>query len=158
MMYRRAPFLIALLLGLVLTLPTLSIAEEISFETTPLSIITSDGNRHDFTVEIAATQAQRARGLMFREELAADQGMLFDYQRDLQASMWMKNTLIPLDMLFIDRNGIIKNLRERTVPHSLEPVQAKSRVRGVLELAGGTVSRLGIRPGDRVLHPIFGSP
>ncbi len=92
---------------------------------------------------------------MFRRSLPADGGMLFDFGRDQPVSMWMKNTLIPLDMLFIDRRGVIVNLHQRAVPHSLVPISSAGRVRAVLELNGGTVGRLKIKPGDRVLHPMF---
>jgi len=157
-MYRRLFLYAALSLGLLGAAPAVALAQDVTFPVSSLTIVTSDGAEHEFTVEVASDDYQRARGLMFRDSLAADHGMLFDYKRDIQASMWMKNTLIPLDMLFIDRTGIVKNLKERARPHSLEPISAKGFVRGVLELPGGTVSRLGIKPGDRILHPIFSSP
>ena len=93
---------------------------------------------------------------MFRQSLAPDAGMLFDFNAPSPVSMWMKNTFVPLDMLFVDAGGHIVNIGERTVPGSLEPVTAAAPVRAVLELNGGTAARLGIRPGDRVLFPIFG--
>ena len=94
---------------------------------------------------------------MFRENLAADAGMLFDFGSSEKVAMWMKNTLIPLDMLFIKPGGIIANIASGTTPLSLAPVPSNGPVRGVLELKAGTAARLGIRPGDRVLHPIFGN-
>lgn len=118
-------------------------------------VVLSGGAKYAFKVEVAVTPAQRRRGLMFRRELAADAGMLFDFPELTPVSFWMKNTLIPLDMLFIDSEGRILNIRERAVPLSLAPVRSAGPVRAVLEVNGGTVSRLGIRPGDRVLHPIF---
>lgn len=124
------------------------------FPTAELTIVTAAG-RHKFTVELASTPAQMEQGLMFRRSLAPDAGMLFDFKTPVMASMWMKNTFIPLDMLFIDAQGRIVNLHERTVPGSLEPVSAAAPARAVLELNGGTAARLGIRPGDRVLFPIF---
>ncbi|MEQ8604153.1 MAG: DUF192 domain-containing protein [Marivibrio sp.] len=125
------------------------------FGVSPLSIETQDGRSHDFTVEIADDASKRAYGLMFVRELADDRGMLFDYGREQRVSMWMKNTYIPLDMLFIEANGEIESIIERATPHSLQPRASKGRVRGVLELKGGAAARLGIEPGDRVRHPRF---
>ena len=118
-----------------------------------LAIVT-DAGRHDFNIELALTPEQRSQGLMYRRELAADAGMLFDFgTRAGRASMWMKNTYIPLDMLFIVADGEIESIAERTTPQSLEAVSSRGPVRYVLELNGGTAARLGIRPGDRVELP-----
>ncbi len=123
------------------------------FETGSLAIVT-DAGRHEFKIELALTPEQRGQGLMYRREMAADAGMLFDFaSRPGRASMWMKNTFIPLDMLFIKSGGEIESIAERTVPHSLEAVSSRGSVRYVLELNGGTVARLGIGPGDRVELP-----
>jgi uncharacterized membrane protein (UPF0127 family) len=127
-----------------------------TFDKEPLAIETTQG-RADFVVELAATPAQRAQGLMFRPSLAPDAGMLFDYGTPRRASMWMKNTLIPLDMLFIKADGVIESIAKRTVPHSLTAISSNGRVLGVLELNGGTTDRLGIEPGDKVLHALFGT-
>ena len=126
------------------------------FPTGELMIESANG-RHKFRVELATTPAQLEQGLMFRQSMAPDSGMLFDFRHPMPVSMWMKNTFIPLNMLFIDAQGRIINIAERTVPHSLDPVSAAAPARAVLELNGGTASRLGIRPGDRVLSPIFGN-
>lgn len=127
----------------------------VTFERSKL-VIAGQSGRHDFDVELAVNPDQRAQGLMYRRMMAADAGMLFDFgARPQRASMWMKNTFIPLDMLFIAGNGRIESIVERTVPHSLETVSSRGPVRAVLELNGGTVARLGIAPGDRVEHPIF---
>lgn len=125
------------------------------FPIAELTIVTA-GGKHKFAVELATTPAQMEQGLMFRQSLAPDAGMLFDFKVPSMASMWMKNTFIPLDMLFVDARGHIVNIGERTVPGSLDPVSAAAPVRAVIELNGGTAARLGIRPGDRVLFPIFG--
>ena len=109
------------------------------------------------TVELATSPAQLEQGLMFRQSLPADAGMLFDFKAPQPAMMWMKNTLIPLDMLFVDGQGRIVSLHERAVPGSLETIGSGAPVRAVVELNGGTVARLGIKPGDRVLFPIFGN-
>jgi uncharacterized membrane protein (UPF0127 family) len=97
------------------------------------------------------------QGLMFRRNLAADAGMLFDFGEPQMAAMWMKNTLIPLDMLFVDATGHIVNIHQRAVPQSLESLGATAPVRAVIELNGGTTTRLNIQPGDRVIYPIFGN-
>ena len=94
---------------------------------------------------------------MFRTNLAPDAGMLFDYKQPIVATMWMRNTLIPLDMLFVDAQGRIVNIHERAVPQSLDVIAAAAPVRAVIELNGGTAARLEIRPGDRVIYPIFGN-
>ncbi len=126
----------------------------IQFAESSLVIHTAGGD-HTFAVEMAENDAQRSRGLMFRHALADDRGMLFDFKRDIFISMWMRNTLIPLDMLFISANGRISYIRQNTVPYSLDIIEAPDRNRAVLEVSAGTVARLGIRVGDRVAHPIF---
>ena len=125
-----------------------------SFGTGQLTI-KSGAKSHRFSVEIAQTQRQHTQGLMFRRKMAAEAGMLFVYRRDEPTAMWMKNTFIPLDMLFIGADGRIIHIRERTVPHSLTPVRSKGDALAVLELNGGTSSRLGIKLGDLVRHKIF---
>lgn len=125
------------------------------FVRTKVEIMTQTGARHAFAVEVATTDEQLAQGLMYRTSLAADAGMLFDFGMPRPVSMWMKNTLIPLDMLFLAEDGQVVGVAERAVPRSLEMISAPVAVRGVLELNGGTVSRLGIRRGDRLLHPAF---
>lgn len=127
-----------------------------AFPRSRLEIATADGRRLGFAVEMATTAAQQSRGLMHRRSLAADAGMLFDFGSGRSVYMWMKDTFIPLDMLFIDASGAIVEIAERTVPHSLEVIGSGEPVRAVLELNGGTAHRLGIRPGDRVVHPLFG--
>jgi uncharacterized protein len=114
--------------------------------------IESQGARHRFTVELADTDERRMIGLMFRTQMAPDAGMLFDFKRDEPVAMWMRNTLIPLDMVFIARDGRIVNIGERAVPRSEATVMSQGPVRFVLELNGGTAARLGIRAGDRVVH------
>jgi uncharacterized membrane protein (UPF0127 family) len=152
-MFSRRLFLVAFIVSAV---SAAAFAQLQRFPTAELTIVTAGGPRK-FTVELAATPAQMEQGLMFRQSMAPDAGMLFDFKTPSMASMWMKNTVIPLDMLFIDAQGRIVNIAERTVPGSLDPVGAAAPVRAVLELNGGTAARLGIRPGDRVLFPIFGA-
>ena len=112
--------------------------------------IRSDTGTHDFTVEVARTPEEQARGLMFRESLAPDAGMLFPFPRPRPASFWMKNTLIPLDMIFIRADGTIARIAVNTTPHSLAPVGVGEPVAAVLEIAGGRSVELGIGEGDRV--------
>ena len=119
-----------------------------------LSIVSATG-KHSFNVELAETPAQQEQGLMFRRELAPDAGMLFDFKEPTMATMWMRNTLIPLDMLFVDARGRIVNIAQRAVPQSDAIIAAAAPVRAVIELNGGTAARLGIKPGDRVLFPIL---
>ena len=153
MLARRWLLLLPLLLAVFATVGRAQLAQ---FPSAELTIVTQSGP-HKFTVELATTPAQMAQGLMFRKSLAPDAGMLFDYQPPSVATMWMKNTLIPLDMLFVDATGHIVNIHERAVPGSLETIAAAAPVRAVIELNGGTAARLGIRPGDQVIFPIFGN-
>lgn len=122
-----------------------------------LVIVTRDGARHRFRVEVARTAQQQAVGLMFRPSVPAGGGMLFDWGSPRESSMWMRNTIASLDMLFIAADGRVHRIAERTVPHSLAPIDSRGPVRATLELAAGTAERLGIRVGDRVEHPIFGT-
>jgi len=117
--------------------------------------IVSKSGVHVFSVELAVTDAERARGLMFRRELPDGKGMLFDFGRDREVAMWMKNTLIPLDMLFITADGRILRIAERTEPMSARIIPSGGPVRAVLELIGGTAKKYGIAAGDRVAHPWF---
>lgn len=130
--------------------------ENVTFDHGELTIETAAGERHSFTIEIARTVAQRARGLMFRESMPPDAGMLFLYPAEQQIRMWMKNTLIPLDMLFVASDGRILEIAERTEPLSEEIIASSGAARAVIELNGGTAERLGIRPGDRVRHALLG--
>jgi uncharacterized protein len=129
-------------------------AELQEFPTSELTIVSASGP-HRFKIEVAETLAQMEQGLMFRTSLAPDGGMLFIYPQPTVATMWMRNTLIPLDMLFVDAQGRIVNIHQRAIPQSDDVIPAAAPVRAVIELNGGTAARLGIEPGDRVLYPIF---
>lgn len=118
-------------------------------------VIVSGEERHTFQVEIADTPDSRARGLMFRRSMPADQGMLFDFERVQPVSMWMRNTYIPLDMLFIDADGTIVRIARDTEPLSERTIPSGEPVLAVLELNASTTRRLGIEAGDRVEHPLF---
>ena len=115
----------------------------------PLTI-RSGTRSHRFTVEVARTREEQAQGLMFRESLAGDRGMIFPFDPPQNASFWMRNTLIPLDMIFIRTDGTIARIAANTVPHSLEPVSGGEPVAAILEIRGGRSAELGIREGDRV--------
>lgn len=120
----------------------------------PLTLVSSSG-RHVFQVEVMRNDAQRAQGLMFRRQMAADRGMLFDFEREAPVSMWMKNTYLPLDMIFIDRHGRIVNIAENTEPLSERTIPSAGPVLGVLEVNAGTARRLGLKAGDVVEHSMF---
>jgi uncharacterized membrane protein (UPF0127 family) len=122
----------------------------------PLEIVTKSGVQV-FTVEVAKTEQERATGLMYRKELPEGRGMLFDFSPEQQVSMWMKNTFIPLDMIFVRSDGRILRIAENTEPQSEKIIPSGGLVKGVIEVAGGTAKKLGIHPGDRVGHPLFGT-
>jgi uncharacterized protein len=137
----------------VLVLPCAGVAE--AAELQPLEIASKNGV-HVFAVEMASTPEEQAKGLMFRRQLPEGQGMLFDFHKEQPTSFWMKNTYIPLDMIFIRGDGRILRIAENTVPLSETLVPSGGPVRAVLEVIGGTAKQLGIAPGDRVGHAIFG--
>ncbi len=143
-----------LVAGLAACQPSASNAVELGqspagLEQAPLTI-TSGGREHRFTVEVAGTAEQQAMGLMYRNKLAPDRGMIFPFDPPRDASFWMRNTLIPLDMIFVRADGTIANIAENTVPYSEEPVLSAGPVAAVLEIAGGRSAELGIKPGDKV--------
>jgi uncharacterized protein len=121
-----------------------------------LTVETSNGPVR-LNVEIADDEAERNQGLMYREPLPDDRGMLFYFQEPEHASFWMRNTPSSLDLIFIGVDGRILNIADHTTPHSDAPIQATGLTRGVLEIRAGRAEELGIRPGDRVRHRIFPS-
>lgn len=120
-----------------------------------LVIKTADGREHKFTVELADTPDERAQGLKYRKAMAPDAGMLFDFKEEQVVAFWMQDTVLPLDMLFIDQKGRIIRMAERTIPFSLTPIPSGEPVLAVLEVNSGTAARLRIQLGDRVIHSIF---
>ena len=144
--FRWASFVLAFLL--LVADPANSAGRE------PLDIISKNGV-HKFSVEMAVTPAERAQGLMYRKELPEGQGMLFDFQQEQELGFWMKNTYIPLDMIFIRADGRILRIAENTTPLSEALVPSRGPARAVLEVIAGTARKLGIAPGDQVAHPIF---
>jgi uncharacterized membrane protein (UPF0127 family) len=117
--------------------------------------IASKSGVHVFSVELAVTDEERERGLMFRRSVPEFTGMLFDFKRDQEVTMWMKNTYVSLDMIFIQSDGRIRRIAENTEPESLKIIPSGGPVRAVLEVAAGTARRLGIQPGDRVATPVL---
>jgi uncharacterized membrane protein (UPF0127 family) len=132
-------------------------AAPVAFETDRVEIVTHDGRRYDFTVEIARTPTQRARGLMYRREMAPDHGMLFDFGGIGPRAFWMKNTYLSLDILFLERDGRIWRIAADTTPLSEETITARGPIRAALELKAGTCRLLGIEVGDQVRHALFGN-
>ena len=143
---RRHLLIVALLLA---ALPAWALE---TFSTSELTIQTAGGPQK-FTIELALSPAQMEQGLMFRRSLAPDAGMLFDFRAPTTVTMWMKNTVIPLDMLFLNPQGRIIDIHQRAVPYSTDVIAAKAPARYVIELNGGTVERLGIKAGDQVTSP-----
>ena len=123
----------------------------------PVCLDLAGGAAHRYEVELAATPEARAQGLMFRRALAPRAGMLFDFGRDEVARMWMKNTFIPLDMVFVDRGGVVRRIVRNARPRSLDTISSRVPVRAVLELNGGEAERIGLAAGDRLRHPVFGT-
>jgi uncharacterized membrane protein (UPF0127 family) len=120
----------------------------------PLEIVTKSGVQV-FSVEMATTEEEKTQGLMYRKELPDGKGMLFDFSPEQQISMWMKNTYIPLDMIFIRADGRILRIAENTEPMSTKIISSGGLARAVLEVIAGTAQKYGIQPGDRVAHPLF---
>jgi uncharacterized protein len=145
-----AALVAAALFGAARFVPTAAVAVEIG----TLEIVSKTGV-HVFAVELAVTDEERARGLMFRRELPEGKGMLFDFKRDQDVSMWMENTYVSLDMIFIRADGRIARIAENTEPMSRRIISSGGPVRSVLEVVAGTARKLGLAPGDKVAHPIF---
>ena len=122
-----------------------------------LVIVTRDAVHHVFNVEMALTMPQQIVGEMFRPSVPQDGGMLFDWGSPREMKMWMRNTVAPLDMIFINADGTIRSIAENTVPESLANIDSRGPVRATLEVAAGTTARLDIRVGDKVLQRIFGN-
>jgi uncharacterized membrane protein (UPF0127 family) len=130
-------------------------AEQVESDT-PVIIESANGN-HAFTVELALTDEDRAKGLMYRTELAPDRGMLFVFEDSAPRAFWMRNTLIPLDMIFIRADGRVLNIVKRARPKNDTPRQSVGNAVAVLEIAGGRADELGIKAGDHISHPLIDS-
>ena len=151
------------LLAFLTLLPALAHAQTDTTKPQPelpkekLVVVSQDGQRHDFNVEMALTPDQQEVGLMFRPSVPPDGGMLFDWGVPRDIAMWMRNTVAPLDMLFINADGTIRRVVEDAVPQSLAIIDSRGPVRATLELAAGTAKRLGIRAGDKVETKVLGN-
>jgi hypothetical protein len=141
--------------ALMLHMAAQSAAQE-AMRTETLKLITSTGE-HTLRVEIAETDAQKARGLMFRRSLADDAGMLFPYGPPQEITMWMKNTYISLDMVFIRADGIVHRIATGTEPFSEAVIASEGDAAAVLEIRAGIAAKLGLKRGDRVMHRLFPS-
>lgn len=152
--------LLAPLLALLLLIapPALAADEVVRLATEPLVIETASGSKVTFEAEIADDDAERSRGLMFRRSMQEHEAMLFIWPAPYEVGMWMRNTYIPLDMLFIAADGKIVHIASETVPHSRDVISAGRDVLAVLEISGGAAARLGIAPGDQVRHRFFAAP
>ena len=149
----RAMFVFLILVfGLVEALGQIGPAAAEGLE--PLQIVTASGT-HDFKVEVAADDASQERGLMFRRFMPADHGMLFEFKQNASVAFWMKNTYIPLDMIFIARNGSVTHIAADAEPLSEALIPSGGPCAAVLELNGGTAARIGAKVGDKVRHRFF---
>lgn len=156
MSLRHRALLALLALGLIYAWPARSqTGPQPELAKIPLVITTRDGARHAFSVENATTPDQQTIGLMFRPTVPADGGMLFDWGQPRESDMWMRNTVAPLDMVFINADGTIRAIAEDTVPQSMATIASHGPVRATLELAAGTTAKLDIRVGDHVTGAIF---
>ncbi len=153
--WRRVRFL-PFLVGWLLLSIALSTAAEAAMRKDQLTIVTSTG-RHTFTVEVTETEADRAVGLMFRRQLDRRGGMLFAYDRTFEITMWMKNTYIPLDMIFIKPDGLVHRIAKNTEPFSERVISSQGDVSAVLEVAAGVADEINLKPGDRIEHSAFAS-
>ena len=142
------------LIFILITVVNANAQSPVEFKKSTIEIKTNKGD-YTFLVELALSPSQKSYGLMYRQSMPENHGMLFIYDKPQVATMWMKNTYIPLDMVFIKSDGIIENIIQRTTPHSLDVLSATNKVRSVLELNAGTISKLGIKAGDEVIHDIF---
>lgn len=129
--------------------PAPSVHPESGLRVIPLTVTSASGTHH-FKVEVAASSAEQARGLMFRTKLGPDEGMIFPMIPPRGASFWMKNTVISLDLIFIAPDGRISNIATQAIPYDLSPLTSIGPVKGVLEIPGGRAAELGIAPGDKV--------
>ena len=139
----------------LLILPLAGCLEEKVDDIYRLSIETASGKKHKFNIELAQTPQEQMRGLMHRTEMAEDAGMLFIFETEREARFWMKNTLIPLDMIFIRADGTIHRIHENATPHDLTGVPSEGPVKAILELNGGISAKLGLQKGDKILHTVF---
>ena len=152
---KKIGFVTLLLLAVQLVFENASAQEMMRVE--PVTIVTAHAST-TFSAEVADTDATRERGLMFRQVMPPDQAMLFDVGAPRPIAMWMKNTYVALDMVFVRQDGSIAAIAENTVPKSLDTIGVQEPVKGVIELAAGTAKRIGLTKGDHVLGSLFAGP
>ncbi len=148
------PLFLFLVMSLAVSQPSHAQQEKL-----PIDVVTvrkADGAEHVFRSEMAISPQQQATGMMFRTEMAPDEGMLFVFGEVRRASFWMRNTLIPLDIIFVRANGRIANIVANATPETDSHRRSTGRVAGVLEIPGGRAAELGIKAGDLIIHPAFG--
>ncbi|MCR6672884.1 DUF192 domain-containing protein [Devosia ginsengisoli] len=121
-------------------------------------VLHSSTGDYSFNVEVVDTPESRAQGLMYRTELAEDAGMLFDFKEERPVSFWMRNTFIPLDMIFVDAAGVVKTIHVNAVPHDVTGIPSEVPVQFVLEIPGGRSVEIGLKPGDTMEHERVGAP
>ena len=144
-------------------LPALASAQDvdpdnlIDFGPAEILVIEVESGTHTFNVEVADTLEEQAQGYMYRESVAPDEGMLFEFEEPKIATIWMKNTPIPLDIIFVRSNGRILKIEHNAQPYKLRSASSEATVAAVLELAGGRAEDLGILPGDIIMHEFFGT-
>lgn len=149
------PIVLTAFLLLFAILPAQAMEKPPQEDTAKLIIAGADGPAHSFNVELALEAAAQARGLMFRTDLPEDGGMLFFFGQETPRSFWMRNTYIPLDMLFIKADGTIGHIHHRAIPEDLTPIPSNGPAVAVLEILGGTAEKLGIKAGDKVYNKRF---
>ncbi len=154
---RITPFAKGALAALFLFVAYAAAAQQVIFPKDELSIRTAAGKTHAFVIELALTDQQRSQGLMYRKDMPDDHGMLFDFDETRRVSMWMENTILPLDMLFIEGDGTVSHIRENAVPYSRDVIDSRGPVRFVLELNAGRTKALGIKVGDKVVSKRIGN-
>lgn len=145
-MDRRSSGLLAFALLAVALWPTISSADD------TLATLVTDTGRHEFKVEVVDTPQSRAKGLMYRTDLAPDAGMLFDFKQERETAFWMQNTLIGLDMIFIRADGTVRTVHANAIPHDTTSIPSQGPVQFVLEIPGGRAAEIGLKPGDRLEH------
>lgn len=147
--------ILASMMFLALVFPAACKAEGNADPTRQITIVSRDGKKHEFRIELALTPAQQSQGLMGRTSMDADAGMLFVFPDEAERSFWMKNTLIPLDMIFIRKDGSIIKVHDSAKPQDLTSVKSEGPAFAVLELNGGEAKKRGIVAGDTAKHPFF---
>ncbi len=146
--------ILSAILIIILTIPIAACGGD-SDSSNRLIIESQNGKKYIFNIDIAADSETRIRGLMFVENMPKDKGMLFVYPTEIEASFWMKNTLIPLDIIFIKSDGTVNHIHHMAMPLDETPISSQGMVKAALEINGGLAAKLGIKTGDKVIHPIF---